>query len=167
VTTLTTVTSGEEATQALGRRLAGVLNGGDVVLLVGGLGAGKTTLVKGLAAGLGYAGEVTSPTFTLCHTYHGRLDLVHVDMWRLERVNEILDLALDEELERGAALVLEWGEAAEAVFGSEALEIRFAEGATEDERLLELVPTAAWSDRLGALQAALTEGDSQAGEVAG
>jgi tRNA threonylcarbamoyladenosine biosynthesis protein TsaE len=154
-----TVTSSEAGTRALGRRLADVLTGGDVVLLVGGLGAGKTTLVKGLAEGLGYAGEVTSPTFTLCHTYAGRVDLVHVDMWRLARVNEILDLALEEELDGGAILVAEWGEAAQPIFGEEALEVRFGEGETTEQRQVTFAPTAAWSPRLDALAAAVAGGE--------
>ncbi|HEV8065329.1 MAG TPA: tRNA (adenosine(37)-N6)-threonylcarbamoyltransferase complex ATPase subunit type 1 TsaE, partial [Acidimicrobiales bacterium] len=111
---------------------------------------------KGLAAGLGYGGDVTSPTFTLCHRYPGRLDLVHVDMWRLERVDEILDLALDEELEAGAVVVAEWGEAAQPIFGTEALEVRFADGGTTEQRRLTFLPTPAWAPRLAALRSAAT-----------
>jgi tRNA threonylcarbamoyladenosine biosynthesis protein TsaE len=148
-------TASEGETRSLGRRIAEVVTSGDVLLLVGGLGSGKTTFVKGLAEGLGCKGEVTSPTFTLCHTYAGRLDLVHVDMWRLERRYEILDLALEEELERGAVLVAEWGEAAEPIFGSEALEVTFAEGEGEDERAVTFLTSPSWEPRLPALRAAV------------
>jgi len=131
-------TGGPAGTEALGEALAGLLRPGDVVLLIGGLGSGKTTFVKGVARGLGYGGDVTSPTFTLCHHYAGRLDLVHVDLWRLEHRSEILDLALDEELEDGGALVVEWGEAAAPLYGSDALVVRFSWGSDEHERLISL-----------------------------
>lgn len=155
-----TVTRGEDATRSLGCRLAQVLEEGDVVLLVGGLGTGKTTFVKGLAEGLGCAEEVTSPTFTICHTYSGRLDVVHADLWRLERVNEIRDLALEEALEGGAVLVAEWGEAAEPMFGAEALVVRFSEGDSEDSREVEIDPSPIFEGRLGALEAAVGVGAS-------
>jgi tRNA threonylcarbamoyladenosine biosynthesis protein TsaE len=145
------------ATEALGRALAPLLEAGDVLLLVGGLGAGKTTFVRGLAAGLGCPGEVTSPTFTLCHGYEGRLRLVHADLWRLEREGEVADLALEEELEDGSVLVAEWGEAAEGLFGSEALVVNFGPGGSESERLVDLEARgASWEERAGRLRA-LTE----------
>lgn len=136
--------------------MAELLVPGDVVLLVGGLGAGKTTLVRGLALGLGFTGEVTSPTFTLCHTYAGRLDLVHADLWRLERMSDILDLALEEELERGAVLVAEWGEAAAPLFGQEALEIRLEAGEDEAHREIAFEPNGPWRGRDSALAAAVS-----------
>lgn len=148
----TVITHSAEATKSLGERLSALLRGGDVVLLIGGLGAGKTTLVQGIAHGLGYRGEVTSPTFTLCHTYTGRTNLVHADLWRLETVSEILDLALEEELEEGAILVAEWGEGAEALFANRALVVHIdssrGAGEAEQRRLtFELPPS--WSDRAG------------------
>jgi tRNA threonylcarbamoyladenosine biosynthesis protein TsaE len=123
-------------TRELGRRLAGVLEAGDVVLLVGGLGAGKTTFVQGVAAALGVSVEVTSPTFTLCQVYPGRLTVLHADLWRLERVQEVIDLALDEGLEEGGVLLAEWGEGAEDVFGEDALVVTFDPGSEESERLI-------------------------------
>jgi tRNA threonylcarbamoyladenosine biosynthesis protein TsaE len=104
-----------------GALLAASLEAGDVVLLIGELGAGKTTFVKGIAAGLGAVEEVTSPTFTLCQAYHGRLALLHADFWRLERLQEVIDLALDEGLEEGAVVVAEWGEGGMDLYGDEAL----------------------------------------------
>lgn len=122
---ITTTAERPEATRAVAARVAGLLEPGDVLLLVGGLGAGKTTFVQGLAAGLGAEDDVTSPTFTLSHSYSGRLRLVHADLWRLGTRSELLDLSLEEDLEDGAVLVAEWGEAAEAVFGEEALVVSF------------------------------------------
>jgi tRNA threonylcarbamoyladenosine biosynthesis protein TsaE len=149
-------TGGPAGTEALGEALAGLLRPGDVVLLIGGLGSGKTTFVKGVARGLGYGGDVTSPTFTLCHHYAGRLDLVHVDLWRLDRRSEILDLGLDEELENGAVIVAEWGEGAESLFGERALVIRFG-SAGEDERDISIELRGASAERSAVLESALGE----------
>jgi tRNA threonylcarbamoyladenosine biosynthesis protein TsaE len=149
-------TGGPAGTEALGEALAGLLRPGDVVLLIGGLGSGKTTFVKGVARGLGYGGDVTSPTFTLCHHYAGRLDLVHVDLWRLEHRSEILDLALDEELDNGAVVVAEWGEGALPLFGERALVVSF-EPAGEEERDIAVEAQGAWNERVPALAAALSE----------
>jgi tRNA threonylcarbamoyladenosine biosynthesis protein TsaE len=100
-----------EETRALASALASTLSAGDVVLLEGDLGAGKTVFVKGLAAGLGIdAGEVSSPTFTLMHEYRGgRLPLFHVDLYRLTGSREIDDLGL-EEVASGGVLAIEWAE---------------------------------------------------------
>lgn len=98
----------EAATRAAGAALGAVLGAGDAVALVGDLGAGKTTFVQGVAAGAGYAGDVTSPTFTLVHEYvGGRVALTHADLYRIERARELPELGLEEV--RGALLV-EWAD---------------------------------------------------------
>jgi tRNA threonylcarbamoyladenosine biosynthesis protein TsaE len=109
--TTTTITHSELETAALGRELGATLSAGDVVLLVGDLGAGKTAFVRGLAEGLGVGGdEVSSPTFTLVQEYRGgRLPLFHVDLYRLNDPREIDDLGLDEIAEDGV-LAIEWAE---------------------------------------------------------
>jgi len=101
----------EQETATIGRELALSLSAGDVVLLHGDLGAGKTALVRGLAEGLGVsADDVTSPTFTLVQEYRGgRLPLFHVDLYRLNDPREIEDLGLDEIAEDGV-LAIEWAE---------------------------------------------------------
>jgi tRNA threonylcarbamoyladenosine biosynthesis protein TsaE len=101
----------EEHTTEIGRRLAAGLCGGDVVLLHGDLGAGKTALVKGLAEGLGIdRDQVSSPTFTLIQEYRGgRLTLYHVDLYRLDDPREVADLGL-EEIAAGGVLAIEWAE---------------------------------------------------------
>lgn len=98
----------------LGATLAALLRPGDTVLLGGDLGAGKTTFTQGLAAALGVSGPVTSPTFVLLHSYRtsSGWDLLHADVWRLEQLQEVIDLAIPELLEEGAAAVIEWGELA-------------------------------------------------------
>ena len=101
---------GPEATEAFGRRLAGQLRAGDVVALFGELGAGKTTLARGLLAGLGHDGDVASPTFPIVIPYETlAIPVWHVDLYRIEDPAEIGELALDEALEDGA-LIVEWPE---------------------------------------------------------
>ncbi|WP_310533838.1 tRNA (adenosine(37)-N6)-threonylcarbamoyltransferase complex ATPase subunit type 1 TsaE [Novosphingobium sp.] len=98
------------AMDRLGRAIAGVLRAGDVVALSGGLGAGKTTLARGIIAGLGHEGEVPSPSFAIIETYDPptvRLPLVHADFYRLEHPREAEELGLDDYRE-GAALIAEW-----------------------------------------------------------
>lgn len=112
------------ATEMLGAALAPTLATGDLVMLVGPLGAGKTCFVTGLARGAGARGRVRSPSFTLMHEYAGRgVRLLHLDLYRLDPM-DVDALGIDEALERGAVLV-EWGEKLPAVLRAEALSIRF------------------------------------------
>ena len=104
-----------EDTRAFGRELAGTLRAGDLVVLSGPLGAGKTALTQGIGEGLGVSGRVTSPTFVIARVHRGPVPLVHVDAYRL-RVSgsdsgdfDLDDLEIDEELDR-AVVVVEWGE---------------------------------------------------------
>ena len=127
-------------TRALGAALAQHLQPGDVVLLSGELGAGKTVLVQGMAAALGVDEPATSPTFALVHEYRGReLRLLHADAWRLASPEEAVQLALAEEVDDGAtALVVEWGERAAAALPGDHLRVVLHPGPGEDERMLEL-----------------------------
>lgn len=147
-------------TARLGAALAGLLEPGDVVLLFGELGAGKTTLVKALVAALGSAEEVTSPTFTLLRTYATSPPVAHVDCWRLEQLHEVLDLGLEEILDEGGVALIEWGEAAAPRFGEDALlvTLRVPDGAGAGdgpgtERLVELAGGPRWAARLEDLAA--------------
>jgi tRNA threonylcarbamoyladenosine biosynthesis protein TsaE len=125
-------TTTEEETAAAGERLAAALGPGDVVLLYGELGAGKTAFVRGLARGLGASDrDVTSPTFTLVQEYAGRLPLYHVDLYRLEP-KEVEDLGLEELVSADGVVAIEW---AERWHGrpDDAIEVRL-EHAGEDQR---------------------------------
>jgi tRNA threonylcarbamoyladenosine biosynthesis protein TsaE len=125
-----------EETRAAGRALGGVLEAGDVVVLDGQLGAGKTVFAKGIAEGLGVDETVVSPTFTLAREYAGRLRLVHVDVYRLDHVQEFLDLGLEDLAAGDAVTVVEWGEAVAAELPGERLEVRLAlpdRGAGDDD----------------------------------
>ena len=104
-----TILSSIEASQALGESWARELIGGEIFALHGVLGAGKTQLVKGLARGLGFEGEVTSPTFTLIHEYlGGRLPLYHIDLYRIRSEKEAVDLGIEEYLPGDGVTVIEW-----------------------------------------------------------
>ena len=104
----------EADTEALGRRLAAVLSPGAVLAYRGGLGMGKTAFTRGLAAGLGYTGRVTSPTFTIVNEYEGgRLPLFHFDMYRLPDADALFDIGWEDYLDRGGVCAVEWSEQVE------------------------------------------------------
>lgn len=104
-------TTSQAETIALGERLGRVLEGGDVLVLTGDLGAGKTQLTKGIAAGLGITADVTSPTFTIQMVYEGgRLPLFHFDLYRLEDPDQLEDTGLFDVLGQEGVCVIEWGE---------------------------------------------------------
>ena len=118
-------TRSEEETIELGRRIAAELPKRAVVLLIGNLGAGKTTLAKGILSGLGSADpeEVTSPTFTLIHEY-GNGRAYHIDLYRLDTPQQVATLGLDEILDREAVVLIEWGERFPELFPADRIEIR-------------------------------------------
>ena len=98
----------EKDTYAFAKRVADRLKGGEVILLSGDLGAGKTTFTKGLALALGVKETVTSPTFTYVKEYEGRLPLFHFDMYRVADADEVYELGLEEYFYRGGVVVVEW-----------------------------------------------------------
>ena len=122
-------------TEAAGEELARRLKPGDLVLLAGELGAGKTTFVRGLARGLGSRAEVQSPTFTLVRVYPGRVQLGHVDLYRLESGMGLEELGLDDLLEEGVVAV-EWGDRLQPE-PSGAIRVGF-EARSEEERVITL-----------------------------
>ncbi len=113
------------ATRALGHAIGGTLIPGDVVSLTGDLGAGKTTFVQGAAAALGVTGPVLSPTFTLVREYEGIWHLYHVDVYRLERIQDVMDLGLDEMLDARGIVFIEWGDAIRSLLPEEHLQVEF------------------------------------------
>ena len=132
-------TASEDETIQLGRAIARHLPPRALVLLIGNLGAGKTTLAKGIINGLGAAPleEVTSPTFTLIHEYaEGRV--YHVDLYRLDTAREVAGLGLDELLERDAVVLIEWGERFPELWPAARFEIRLT--ASGDNRTISVEP---------------------------
>ena len=131
-----------EDTKIAGEEFAAVLRAGDVVLLSGRLGNGKTTFTQGVARGLGVSERVTSPTFTMvrqhrCANEAGITTLHHADVYRVESLEEVRDLALGELVEESAVAIVEWGEIASSVFGRDVMNVDFL--LDEDEgRTLEV-----------------------------
>jgi tRNA threonylcarbamoyladenosine biosynthesis protein TsaE len=132
-------TSSEEETIALGRRLARELPPRGVVLLIGNLGAGKTTLAKGIAEGRQAApsGDVSSPTYTLIHEYGNPVRVYHVDLYRLDEARQAAAIGLEELFERDALVLIEWGERFPELMPAERTEIRLR-SAVGDEREIEV-----------------------------
>jgi len=141
-----------EDTAALGRALADLLEPGDLVVLAGPLGAGKTVLVQGIGAGLGVPGRITSPTFVLARVHRGgRLPLVHVDAYRLRSVDEVDDLDLDADL-ASSVTVVEWGSGLVEQLTDAHLLVRLTRG-DSDERTATLEPSGGtWAERLAGLR---------------
>jgi tRNA threonylcarbamoyladenosine biosynthesis protein TsaE len=135
-------------TQQVAARLARTLADGDLIVLAGDLGAGKTCFTQGLGRGLGIDDRITSPTFTLANHYDGRLALDHLDVYRLDDLAETLDLDLPELLEEGVT-VIEWGEQIAPVLPAGHLTIRLLLGPGDDDRMIRFEPGSdAWSRRL-------------------
>lgn len=154
-------------TRSLGAALAAHLQPGDVVLLSGDLGAGKTVLVQGIAAGLGVGEVPTSPTFTLVHEHQGAdLRLLHADAWRLASPGEAVDLALAEEVDDGrTVLVVEWGELAAAALPGDHLRIALEEEpgpGEEHRRLVFLLVGESWEARRTPMVASLAAAERMA-----
>lgn len=163
-------TCGTEATRALAAAVAAALEPGDVVSLTGELGAGKTCFVQGAAAALGVRERVTSPTFLLRRDYQGRVPVTHLDVYRLERLQDVLDLGYGED---GAVVFVEWGDAMRPLLPAEHLEVELllpdpgdgpcpapgvadADAEGEEARRIRLHPHGAgWQRRLAALEPAL------------
>ena len=153
---LTARTKSVDDTRSLAGEVAGVARSGDLVLLAGDLGAGKTSFVQGFGRALGVEDRITSPTFVLVHTYEGALPVMHVDVYRLERLQELLDLGIGELLDSGGVTLIEWGDAVLPALPSDFLEVRLELGEGDDERVVRLRASgAAWSARLEHLRKAL------------
>ena len=149
-------TASSEATKALAAVVAEHVRPGDLLLLVGDLGAGKTTFAQGFARALGVEEPVTSPTFTLARTYPGRLRMHHVDVYRLERMAEVGDLALSELIDSNSVTLIEWGDAILAALPQTYLEVRLELCDELDDRDISVRAVGqGWQRRLPALSANL------------
>ena len=150
-------TPSADATRSLAAAIEPLLGGGDVLVLAGDLGAGKTTFTQGLAASMGVTAPVTSPTFTLVHEYAGRVPIVHIDVYRLEHLQEVHDLGFDELVGGDALAVVEWGDILGPLLPPDRLHVEF-EYASDDEhtRVVLLTPHGVtWAARVDALTAAI------------
>ena len=129
----------EAETEAIGARLAAALSPGAVVAYLGDLGMGKTVFTRGLAAGLGYKGRVTSPTFAIVNEYEGgRLPLFHFDMYRLGSSDELFDIGWEDYLARGGVCAVEWSENVDDALDEDAIRVDIRRGAQDDQRVISV-----------------------------
>jgi tRNA threonylcarbamoyladenosine biosynthesis protein TsaE len=144
-------------TRAIGAALAALLRPGDSVALAGELGAGKTTFVQGVARALGFEGAVASPTFTLVREYRTPTrTLVHADVYRLERVQEVVDLGLAELLDEDGILLVEWGDAVETLLPDDHLVVELTVPGDGEDRAIAIRPAGVrWAPRWERLEQAL------------
>jgi tRNA threonylcarbamoyladenosine biosynthesis protein TsaE len=154
---ITAATSSVTQTRELAAAVAELARPGDLLLLVGELGVGKTAFAQGFGAALGVTVPITSPTFILARQYSGRLELNHLDAYRLDQLEQALDLGLQELLDSPSVTLIEWGDAIAPVLPADYLEARLAYGEEDDDRrvVLRAVGTR-WSARTRALAAALS-----------
>jgi tRNA threonylcarbamoyladenosine biosynthesis protein TsaE len=143
-----------DETRRVGAALAELMVPGDVVTLTGDLGAGKTCLVQGAARALGVEGPVASPTFVLVREYRGHVPVYHVDVYRLDRLQEVLDLGFEDLLDPSGVLFIEWGDVIDALLPDSFLEVRLT--APEDEvRRLRVRGHGSWRGRWERLEGAV------------
>jgi tRNA threonylcarbamoyladenosine biosynthesis protein TsaE len=147
-------------TRDIGQAIAPLLRPRDALSLSGELGAGKTTLVQGIASGLGIREQVVSPTFTLVREYRGRLHLVHVDVYRLERIQDVVDLGLEEIGDGEAVLVVEWGDAIDVVLPADRLDVELSsadpDAKSEVRRIVVDAGGPSWKPRWSGLEGAVS-----------
>ncbi len=148
-------TRSPEETRDVGAALARLLSPGDVVSLTGDLGAGKTCLVQGAAGALGVTAPVTSPSFVLVREYRGTMPVHHVDVYRLDRMQEVIDLGFEDLLDAPGVVFIEWGSAIEALPDSR-LEVELTVNPETDERHLAISARGrGWAGRWEGLNEAL------------
>ena len=127
-----------EETEHIGEMLGRRLRPGTVVAYRGGLGMGKTAFTRGLARGLGCAGRVTSPTFTIVNEYDGATPLFHFDMYRLGRSDELFDIGWEDSLTRGGVCAVEWSERVDDAMPADTLWVDIARGTDESDRIITI-----------------------------
>ncbi len=150
------VTKSVDDTRALAAEVAPLLRAGDLLVLAGDLGSGKTAFVQGLARGLGVVEPVTSPAFVLVRTYPGRLPLVHVDVYRLDHLQEVVDLGLPELVDEGGVAAIEWGDVVLPTLPADFLEVRLEQGDSDDDRTVDFEAVGpSWAPRMAALRRAV------------
>ncbi|MGH9024559.1 MAG: tRNA (adenosine(37)-N6)-threonylcarbamoyltransferase complex ATPase subunit type 1 TsaE [Acidimicrobiia bacterium] len=152
-------THSPRSTIAVAEAVGVLLRAGDVVVLAGDLGAGKTTFAKGVATALGVDDAIVSPTFTIVREYEGRLPLRHVDVYRIENLGELREIGLDEMLGGDTVTLVEWGDRITAALPTERLEVRLdipeRPGAPTDDRIITLEPIGlSWRPRRDGLTTA-------------
>lgn len=145
-----------EQTRAVARALATLLHPGDVVVLSGDLGAGKTCFVQGAAEALGARARVQSPSFVIVREYDADPPIRHADVYRLDSIQELIDLGYEELFDPARVLFIEWGDAVAVELPADRLEVEITTGEGEDDRRLVLRGRGAWAARLEAMPQEVT-----------
>jgi tRNA threonylcarbamoyladenosine biosynthesis protein TsaE len=147
------VTTSAGATRALGNRLGAALRPGDVIVLAGDLGAGKTTFAQGVGTALGVDEPIVSPTFTIVREYDSRIPLVHIDVYRLDTLGELYDLGFEELVDVARVTLIEWGDVVAQALPNDRLSVRLELGAEDDERLITFAAHGPnWRERLASFE---------------
>ena len=145
-------------TYEISTQVAQSVTAGDLILLIGDLGAGKTAFAKGFGKAIGVEEPITSPTFTLAREYRGELDLHHLDVYRLEQIEEVRDLALPELFEGNSVTLIEWGDQIISALPKSHLEVSLEYGDIDSERIINIAPSGqGWNDRIVALKETLIQ----------
>ena len=161
-------TASVDQTRALAARLADLTRPGDIIVLAGEMGAGKTAFAQGLGQGLGVKETITSPTFTLVRDYEGRLPMHHLDVYRLDHLNEVTELGLAELLDDGAVTLIEWGDVVLPVLPTDFAEVRLQYGENDDERVLSIrLVGPSWTPRSRAVAEAVADWTGPSGRGSG
>jgi tRNA threonylcarbamoyladenosine biosynthesis protein TsaE len=164
--TLTARTSSVDDTQRLAAAVGLLARPGDLVVLAGDLGAGKTAFTQGFGRALDVNEPITSPTFTLAQQYEGRMVVHHLDVYRLVQLAEVADLGLSELLDDGGVVLIEWGDAILPVLPNDYLEVRLTFGQGDDDRELALRSVGtAWARRQVSLMHAIAPWSDAAPEA--
>jgi tRNA threonylcarbamoyladenosine biosynthesis protein TsaE len=151
-------TKSADDTRALAAEVSKLARPGDLILLAGELGAGKTAFAQGFARGLGVADAVVSPAFILVRSYEGRLRLNHVDVYRLDHMQDLLDLGISELLDEGGVTLVEWGDVVAPGLSPDFLEVRLTPGDTDEDRRVGFAAVGAtWAPRWDALRRAVEQ----------
>lgn len=161
---LTAATKSVDDTRELAAQVATLAKPGDVILLAGELGAGKTAFAQGFGRALGVDEPIVSPTFTLVRTYAGRVPLVHVDVYRLDHLQEVVELGLAELLDDGGVALIEWGDMAAPTLPPDFLEVRLeysvgdedGVGLDDERRISFRIVGPSWAPRQRALHTAIS-----------
>ena len=164
-TAIDVVTGTPEDTRKVAAALAELLVPGDVVSLTGDLGAGKTTFVQGAARGLGVTEQVASPTFVLVREYRGDVPVCHLDVYRLNRLQEVIDLGFEDLLDPGSVIFVEWGDAIEPLLPDEHLRVELRTEEDDARRLSFAGRGARWAGRWERLEGVLAPWGADGGTV--
>ncbi len=153
--TIDIVTRTPDETRTVGAGLAELLVPGDVISLTGDLGAGKTTFVQGAARGLGVGEQVVSPTFVLVREYRGEVPVYHLDVYRLDRLQEVIDLGFEDLLDPSGVIFVEWGDAIDALLPDEHLRVELRTDDGDARRLSFSGRGVRWAGRWERLEGVL------------